>query len=98
MDRPLLIADRLTAAGFRLAGVEACVTEPGEVRQQFRQALSLGRPLLISADLAAQIPAAELLRAISQAQPVVAVIPDIGGQDAVMDMRSRVLRALGVEA
>lgn len=97
MDRPLVISDRLTAAGFRLAGLETLVTEPANSLPRFRQALEQARPVFITADLAALIPAPELARAISRARPVVAVIPDISGHGTAPDMAIKVRRALGVE-
>jgi vacuolar-type H+-ATPase subunit F/Vma7 len=41
MALPILISDRLTAAGFRLAGVRPLVTAPEDVAAVFREALAL---------------------------------------------------------
>lgn len=97
MDRPVVISDRVTAAGFRLAGLDVRVTEPDQVRAQLRQALRAGQPVLLTADLAEQLPAEELARAIRRARPPLAVIPDVSGHGQAPDLAGKVRRALGVE-
>lgn len=97
MDRPVVISDRVTAAGFRLAGLDVWVTEPDQVRAQLRQALRAGQPVLLTADLAEQLPAEELARAIRRARPPLAVIPDVSGHGQAPDLAGKVRRALGVE-
>lgn len=97
MDRPVVISDRVTAAGFRLAGLDVWVTEPDQVRAQLRQALRAGQPVLLTADLAEQLPAEELARAIRRARPPLAVIPDVSGHGQAPDLVGKVRRALGVE-
>lgn len=98
MDRPLVISDRLTAAGFRLAGMRTLVTEPDKVRERFREALKQDGPILITAELADRIPAAELRQAVIRARPPVALISDLSAHAAAPDMTARVRRALGVES
>jgi len=97
MTLPILIGDRLTAAGFRLAGVRPIVTAPDEVAAVFREALALDGPILITAALAEALPQAQLENAIRAARPAVAVIPDIAGEQRPPDMGAQVRRALGVE-
>jgi vacuolar-type H+-ATPase subunit F/Vma7 len=98
MALPILISDRLTAAGFRLAGLRPLVTAPEDAGAVFRQALALGGPVMITAALAAHVPQAQLDKAIHAADPPVAVIPDIVRTAEPADMGERVRRALGVEA
>lgn len=98
MALPILIGDRLTAAGFRLAGVRPLVTAPDDVGVVFRDALALKGPVLITATLARRLPQALLDQAISAADPPVAVIPDIVRSVEPADMAAAVRRALGVEA
>jgi vacuolar-type H+-ATPase subunit F/Vma7 len=97
MALPILISDRLTAAGFRLAGVRPLVTAPEDVAAVFREALALGGPVLITAALAARLPPAVLEKAVSTADPPVAVIPDVARKAEPADMAEQVRRALGVE-
>jgi vacuolar-type H+-ATPase subunit F/Vma7 len=98
VTQPVLISDRLTAAGFRLAGVRTQVTEPADAGPVLRAALELGGPVMITAALAAHVPAAQLEKAILAADPPVAVVPDIARSREPADMAAEVRRALGVEA
>jgi len=98
MAQAILIGDRLTTAGFRLAGMRALVTEPADAGPVLREALEMGGPVMITAALAAHVPAAQLEKAILAADPPVAVIPDIARATEPADMRAAVRRALGVEA
>lgn len=97
MDRPLVISDRLTAAGFRLAGMHVRVTEPDQAQAAFREAMAQNLPVLITAELAARIPDVELQQAVIRARPPVALITDLSGHLAASDMTARVRRALGVD-
>jgi vacuolar-type H+-ATPase subunit F/Vma7 len=98
MALPILISDRLTAAGFRLAGLRPLVTAPEDAGAVLREALALGGPVIITAALAAHVPAVQLEKAIRAADPPVAVIPDIVRSAEPADMGELVRRALGVEA
>lgn len=95
--RPVVISDRLTAAGFRLAGLETTLATPDNVREQLHAALRGQRPILLTADLAEQLPAAELAQIIRLARPPLAVVPDLSGHGSSPDLAGRVRRALGVE-
>ena len=98
MTAPILISDRLTAAGFRLAGVRPLVTAPADVGAVFREALAAKGPVMITAALAQHLPRAQLEKAISTADPPVAVIPDMARTAEPADLADKVRRALGVEA
>jgi vacuolar-type H+-ATPase subunit F/Vma7 len=98
MAQPILISDRLTAAGFRLAGVRPLVTAPEDVGAVFREALALRGPVMITAVLAERLPRSVLEKAIKSADPPVAVIPDVVRNTEPADMADKVRRALGVEA
>ena len=98
MAQPILIGDRLTTAGFRLAGLRALVTEPADAGAVLREALEMGGPVMITAELAAHVPAAQLEKALLAADPPLAVIPDIARSTEPADMGDAVRRALGVEA
>ncbi|WP_203594799.1 V-type ATP synthase subunit F [Wenzhouxiangella limi] len=92
-----MISDRLTAAGFRLAGLETAVATPEDVREQLRAALRGHRPILLTADLAEHLPPDELAGIIRRARPPLAVVPDVSGHGRSPDLAGRVHRALGVE-
>ncbi len=97
MSTPVLIGDRLTAAGFRLAGLRPLVTAPEDAPGVFRDALSRDGAIFITASLAERLPAGLLEQAVAAAAPPVAVIPDFSGGREPPDLAHRVRRALGVE-
>lgn len=97
MSVPVFIGDRLTASGFRLAGVRPLLTAPDEALAAFREALKGDAPVLITAPLAECLPAALLDAAVAAAAPPVTVVPVAGDGAMPPDMARRVRHALGVE-
>ena len=74
---PIFIGDEVTAAGYRLAGVEVRRVEPGEGAMALEQACQEGPPLvLITAECAAGVPAAELARRLAALDPPLLVVAD----------------------
>lgn len=95
--RPVFIGDEVTAAAYRLAGLEARVAPPEAVAAQWAQALRERPPLvLITAECAAALPAAELDAALARFDPPVAVVPDAGARVAPPDFMARVRASLGI--
>ena len=97
MAVPVFIGDRLSAAGFRLAGARPLVTQPADVTRVFRTALTEGGPVLITASCAAHLPQELLDQAVQAASPPVCVVPDFTGEAEPRDLSKRVREALGVE-
>ena len=95
---PIVISDRLTAAGFRLAGIETVVATAEDVARHVRAAVVRGQPVVLTADLATHIPDQELTRMIRLGDPPLAIIPDVSGHGQIPDLSGRVRQALGVEA
>ena len=99
MARILYLGDEVTAAGFRLAGVETRVTEPAEATAALREALEAGLDcVLLSGSLVPAVPPALLERAEEAIEPLLAVVPDVRGRDAPGDLARDVRNALGIEA
>ncbi len=96
MSLVALIADEVTAAGFRLAGVETRVPGEGEVVEVFRELGGRSRILVLTAEYAARIPAAEMERALSQTAPLILVIPDLRRRVEPPDIDARLRRQLGM--
>ncbi|MEE4295858.1 MAG: V-type ATP synthase subunit F [Wenzhouxiangella sp.] len=94
---PIVISDRLTAAGFRLAGLETAIASAEDVANQVRAAVRRQQPVLLTADLAAHMSDEELAAIIRHARPPLAIIPDVSGHGESPELASRVKRALGVE-
>lgn len=99
MAQVIYIGDEATAAGFRLAGVQAWVPDPGDAVETLRRAAGDGAELLLlSAPFAARLPLAELEAALVRELPLVAVVPDVYGRGTPPDLAHEVRAALGIES
>jgi vacuolar-type H+-ATPase subunit F/Vma7 len=99
MARIVYLGDEVTAAGFRLAGVETFVTDAGGAADALRQALEGEADcVLLSGALKAAVPPALLERAEEAVEPLFAVVPDVRGRDAPDDIGRAVRNALGIDA
>lgn len=96
MTVPVYIGDAVSAAGYRLAGLRVHVPETTDVRSEIVQAGGAAPLVLLGADIAAQLPVAELDRLLSQVAPAVVVVPDVRGQAALPDLVNRLRQQLGV--
>ncbi|HET9694879.1 MAG TPA: V-type ATP synthase subunit F [Steroidobacteraceae bacterium] len=99
MTRVVYIGDEVTAAGFRLAGLEVRVTDPGGAGEALRQALAGDDDcVLFSGQLTDDVPPALLRQALEGIEPPFAVVPDVRGLGAPPDLVLEVRNALGIEA
>ena len=96
MSVPVYIGDAVSAAGFRLAGMRTHVPDTSELLMQIEQAATDAPLVLLGADLAAQLPVAELDRLLSAVTPAVVVVPDVRGQADLPDLANRLRQQLGV--
>jgi vacuolar-type H+-ATPase subunit F/Vma7 len=92
------IGGEATAAGFRLAGVDARVASAGDAAAMLRQAFA-ERPdcVLFDGTLVDYVPAAEIEHALVATSPLFAVIPDIRGRGTPPNLVRTVRNALGIE-
>jgi vacuolar-type H+-ATPase subunit F/Vma7 len=99
MARALYIGDEATAAGYRLAGADVRVPDPGEVVETFRLACEEDLDLLLlAAELVEALPAEELQAAMLRERPLVALVSDVHGRHAAPDVAREVRFALGIDA
>jgi vacuolar-type H+-ATPase subunit F/Vma7 len=98
MTGPVVIADEITATGYRLAGARALVPEDSSLSRIFDEACEESTVLLITAELAAQLPRGKLEQALLATRPLVVVIPDAGRRGPPPDIARALRAALGVEA
>lgn len=95
--RPVFIGDEVTAAGYRLAGLEDRVGGAAEAPALWARALQDAPPLiLITAECAAALDAAELDAALARLDPPVAIVPDAGGRVPLPEVMARVRASLGI--
>jgi len=92
-----VVADELTAVGWRLAGARVLIPEPrSSIEFCFQTALRDAHVVLITAELASLIPAAQLQEALLAQPPLVLVIADLRESREPADMEDETRRALGV--
>jgi vacuolar-type H+-ATPase subunit F/Vma7 len=89
----VFIGDELTAAGFRLTGIET-YSPPAERRTAAIGEATQGASfLVVVGEYAASVPTKDA----AAAGPLVAVIPDIRGQFGPADLAGKLRRTLGIE-
>lgn len=93
-----LIADEVTALGWRLIGARVLLPGVELLRDCWHDALRSADLLLITAEYAAAIPQAELDAALLAEKPLVLVIADLRRQHEPPDVELEVRGALGVSA
>ena len=93
MAVPVFIGDEVTAAGYRLAGMEVRVTTPAASAETL-QAVCTGDPplVLITAACAAGLPETLLRHRLQSLNPPLLVVGDAAGEVAIPDL-VRALRA-----
>jgi len=98
MGRTIFIGDELSAAGFRLTGIETLVPEADAIESAFADATTRGSVVIITADLVRHIPPPQLEAAMLAETPTLAIIPDVLFRAAVPDLTRRLRSVLGIEA
>lgn len=101
--RCVLIGDEITAAGFRLAGVDCLVPAGGgappdapTLQAVLDDARARAGLILVTADLADLLAAETLARLLAEQRPPVLVIGDIRGQHRPADPAVALKRQLGL--
>jgi vacuolar-type H+-ATPase subunit F/Vma7 len=96
MSTPVFIGDEVSAAGFRLAGLRVRVPSDDDLLATIKWACDQAPLVLIGAETAERLPAAELDEALSRLSPPVVIVPDVRGRGAVPDVANRLRRQLGM--
>ena len=91
-----VIADEVTALGWRLIGARVLLPGVHTARDCFRDALGSADMVLITAQFANAIPAAELDAALLASSPLTLVIADMRHTHEPPEIEQEVRRALGV--
>ena len=98
MTGAVYIGDEISAAGWRLAGVQVSVPAAGDETAALSRARELAPLVLVSAAVAVHIDAAALATAAAVLTPLVLVLPDPQGQAALPDLAARLRSQLGLDA
>jgi len=91
-----VIADEVTALGWRLVGARVLLPGVQTARDCFRDALGSADIVLITAGHARAIPAADLSAALLASAPLALVIADLRQDQTPPEIEQEVRRALGV--
>lgn len=92
----VFIGDEVSAAGFRLAGIDVQVPGPGKAAGLFIRALAESPLVLVTAEVAALLPGDLLRRAQVKGAPPILVMPDARGRFQPPDLASPLRRELGM--
>ncbi len=92
----VVIADELTALGWRLIGSRILLPQAGAVRDCWHEALRSADLVLITAEYAESIPPLDLDAALLAEKPLVLVIADLRNRREPPAIEQDVRRALGV--
>jgi vacuolar-type H+-ATPase subunit F/Vma7 len=98
MGAAIFIGDELSAAGFRLIGIETIVPKPHEVSAALEDARKRAALVIITAELAERVPAAELEAVIMAETPALAIIPDVLLRQHPPDLSKKLRSVLGIES
>jgi vacuolar-type H+-ATPase subunit F/Vma7 len=96
MSSCALLADEVTAAGFRLAGVDVHVPAEDGLAQCFTRLCEEARLLLVTAELAERLPAGLLRRQQRASGTLILVIGDVRGRREPEELGAGLRRQLGM--
>jgi len=96
MPAPVFIGDEVSASGYRLAGLRVLVPGRDDLAAVLAVACEDAPLVLISADLARQLPDRQLESLLARITPPVVVVPDVRGRAGLEDLSTRIRRQLGV--
>lgn len=91
-----LLADEVTAAGFRLAGIEVHVPDDGDLAQRFERLCDEAQLVLVTAELAERLPPALLHRQQRASRALVVIIADARGRREPEGLGATLRRQLGM--
>ncbi len=98
MHVPVYLGDEVTAAGYRLAGVQVRTPTREASTAVFNEACTQAPLVLVSAAVAVDIDPARMRAALVALRPLVLIVPDAQGDVARPDLAARLRGQLGMEA
>lgn len=97
MATAIFIGDELTAAGFRLTGIETIVPSPSEAAMVLADARARAALVIMTAEFARHVPDAEMEAALLADTPTLALVPDVLFRREPPDLAKKLRRVLGIE-
>lgn len=92
----IFLGDEASAAGYRLAGVDARTVDEGSEAAALANARAEAPLVLVAASVAARTPEPIMRAACAAVAPLVAIVPNLGGDEALPDLATRLRRQLGL--
>ena len=92
----VVIADEVSALGWRLAGAQSLITEERTVEERLAEAGHGADLVLITADLAKRLPDSVLNAALLAERPLMAVIAGLPNGSEPPDLEQEVKHVLGI--
>lgn len=90
------IGDEVSAAGYRLCGVNTHIADRHSALSLIEQACKRASLVLIGSSTAQYLRSIELDALMASATPLVLIVPDIRGRHAVPDIAASIHRQLGM--
>jgi len=97
MPHAIFIGDELSAAGYRLTGIETQVPNADAAAEALRAARKDAALVIMTAELARRVPAREIEAAFTAEVPTFAIVPDVRMGAPLPDLAKRLRRILGIE-
>jgi vacuolar-type H+-ATPase subunit F/Vma7 len=94
----VIIADELSALGWRLAGAQPLIADEHCVQEHFAEARRGADLVLITADLARRLPDSVFNAALLAERPLICVIAALPGGNEAPDLEQEVQHVLGIVA
>jgi len=90
------IGDEVSAAGYRLCGVDTHVADRHSASSLVKQACERASLVLIGSSTAQYLRSTELNALMANTVPPVLIVPDVRGRHAVPDIANLIHRQLGM--
>ncbi len=90
------IGDEVTAAGYRLCGVDTTVATADRVLECIREAAERSQLILVGSSAVAGLDTDSLESLLAGQKPAVLIVPDIRGQHSLPSIAARVHKQLGM--
>ena len=90
------IGDEISAAGYRLCGIDVHIADRFNALSLIKQACESAPLVLIGSTTADYLPAAELNTLMASIRPAVLVVPDVTGRQVVPDISTLIHKQLGM--
>jgi len=90
------IGDEVSAAGYRLCGIDVHIANSNNALSLIRECCERASLVLVGSSISQYIHRTELDRLLANIQPPVLIVPDVCGLQNVPDITSRINKQLGL--